>query len=42
MWKIVITMDGDDPSEQEVEKAEEAVQNALDAAAVDYMDITSM
>lgn len=39
MWKIEVIFTGDEPDEDEVEKTEEEVQNALDAAGVDYADI---
>lgn len=38
-WKIVIAMRGEEPSEEEVEAVEQEVQDALDKAGVDYVDL---
>ena len=39
MWNIKISIDGDEPSEAEVEAMETAITEALDAAGIDYLDV---
>lgn len=41
MWEIVIQMEGEQPSEDEVEKLEEQVTDLLDNFDFDYLDVTS-
>jgi hypothetical protein len=39
VWKIVIQLEGEEPTEAEVEELEAAVAQALDNAAFDYLDV---
>jgi hypothetical protein len=41
MWSIRVIMKGDEPDEATVEKAEEAIVDALDAADFDYEDVSA-
>lgn len=41
MWKIIVQMNGDEPSEAEAEEAEQQIVDALDAAGVDYLDVAA-
>lgn len=41
MWNLIIQMEGEQPSESEVEKLEEKVSDLLDADDFDYLDVTS-
>lgn len=38
-WKIVLILPGDEPTEEEVEQKEGAIQHALDDAGIDYIDL---
>ena len=41
MWKLVVSIKGDEPTEEEVEEVENNVMKALDDAGVDYLDVTA-
>jgi len=39
VWRIVIQLEGEEPTEAEVEEIEARIANALDEASFEYLDV---